>query len=101
MTSINLSPAAQKLLREIAKHGEAGVVFYYAPPGQRWRMDGTDYIVSRRTFVQLSGDAGLIDVGNDNDGDPVRITVAGRKALDDLTAPRAKRATRPTATPAS
>jgi hypothetical protein len=79
--TINLTPAAKKLLREIAKHGDAGVVFYYVTPGQRWRMDGTDYIVSRRTFLQLSDEyVAFIDVGNGND-DPVRITAAGRAWL--------------------
>lgn len=81
----HLGPAALKLLREIAKHGDAGVVFYYAPPGQRWRMAGTDYVVSRRTFLQIttdpiSADVSLVDVGNDGE-DPVRITAAGRAYL--------------------
>jgi hypothetical protein len=83
---IRLTPAAVKLLRAIAKHGDAGVVFYYAPPGQRWRMDGTNYVVSRKTFLQVSshpvsGGVGLVDVGDDG-GDPVRITAAGRAWLE-------------------
>lgn len=82
---VQLTPAAVKLLREIAKRGDDGVVFYYTPPGQRWRMDGTDYVVSRKTFLQvsshpISGGIGLVDVGNDG-GDPVRITAAGRAWL--------------------
>jgi hypothetical protein len=78
-TNPNLSPAAKKLLREIAKHGDEGIVFHYTSPGQRWRMDGTDYTVTRRTFLQLSG-ARFIDVGGDGD-DPVKVTAAGRAYL--------------------
>jgi hypothetical protein len=75
-----LAPGARKLLQAIADRdtGE-GVRFVTAPYG-RWQMDGTDYYVNDRTFHPLAS-RDFIDIGNGRT-DPVRITTAGRRALE-------------------
>ncbi|MBP5870888.1 hypothetical protein QBB33_34900 [Streptomyces scabiei] len=77
-----LSPAAQKLLREIAKYDTgAGVLFRHAARG-RYSHPNTLSVYNARTFYPLTG-RGLVDDG-DNDSAPVRITEAGRKLAAEL-----------------
>lgn len=81
MTS-DLSPASQKLLREIAKYDTGvGVRFRHAARG-RYSHPNTLSVYNARTFYPLTG-RGLVDDG-DNDSAPVRITKAGRKLAAEL-----------------
>ncbi|KUN34807.1 hypothetical protein AQJ30_27425 [Streptomyces longwoodensis] len=78
----DLSPASQKLLREIAKYDTgAGVLFRHAPRG-RYSHPNTLMTYNMRTFWPLTG-LGLVDDGG-NDSAPVRITEAGQKLAAEL-----------------
>ncbi|KOV86090.1 MULTISPECIES: hypothetical protein [unclassified Streptomyces] len=78
----DLSPASQKLLREIAKYDTgAGVQFRHAPRA-RYLHPNTYSVYNARTFYPLTGH-GLVDDGG-NDEAPVRITEAGRKLAAEL-----------------
>ncbi len=78
----DLSPASQKLLREIAKYDTgAGVRFRHAPRA-RYSHPVTLSVYNARTFYPLTG-RGLVDDGG-NDEAPVRITEAGRKLAAEL-----------------
>lgn len=91
-----LSPASQKLLREIAKYDTgAGVQFRYASRG-RFSHPNTLSCYNARTFWPLSK-AKLIDY--DNEDAPVRITEAGRKALAEIDAQQAEKKPRPKTNP--
>ncbi|MGW3563575.1 hypothetical protein ACWDSL_06680 [Streptomyces sp. NPDC000941] len=74
-----LKPASEKLLRTIAQHDQGdGVPFEWLPRG-RYRLVGTSYIVSQRTFYPLTGNGLVTDSGSDDA--PVRITEAGRQCI--------------------
>ncbi|CAL9647181.1 hypothetical protein [Streptomyces sp. enrichment culture] len=78
----DLSPASQKLLREIAKYDTgSGVLFRHASRG-RYSHPNTLTTYNQRTFWPLTG-LGLVDDG-DSDSAPVRITEAGRKLAAEL-----------------
>lgn len=78
----DLSPASQKLLREIAKYDTgAGVRFLHAAYG-RYSHPNTLTVYNRRSFFPLTG-RGLVDDGGD-DSAPVRITEAGRELAAEL-----------------
>lgn len=82
----DLSPASQKLLREIAKYDKgAGVLFRYAGRG-RFAHPNTLADYNQRTFWPLS-QAKLIDY--DHEDAPVRITEAGRELATELDAQQA------------
>jgi hypothetical protein len=85
-----LTPAAEKLLREIARRDNGhGVVFKWMSRG-RYNLVGTTYTVNQRTFYPLTG-AGLVT--EDHDDAPVYITDAGRKLVAELEAkPKSPRA---------
>jgi hypothetical protein len=88
-----LSPASQKLLREIAKYDKgAGVLFRPASCG-RYSHPNTLSVYNGRTFYPLTG-RGLVDDG-DSDSAPVRITEAGRKLAAELDAAAAEKKSRP------
>ncbi|WP_405611252.1 hypothetical protein [Streptomyces sp. NBC_01508] len=79
----DLSPASQKLLREIAKYDTgAGVRFRHAPRA-RFSHPNTLAVYNARTFYPLTGH-GLVD--DDGGESPVRITEAGRKLAAELEA---------------
>lgn len=89
----DLSPASQKLLREIAKHDTgAGVLFEHAARA-RYAHPNTLSVYNRRTFFPLTG-RGLVDDGG-GDHAPVRITEAGRQVLAELDAQHAEKKPRP------
>lgn len=72
-----LSPASQKLLREIAKHDTGTGVLFQRAARARYIHPNTSSVYNLRTFYPLTGQ-GLVDDGG-NDEAPVRITEAGRK----------------------
>ncbi|MFE9448331.1 hypothetical protein [Streptomyces sp. NPDC006739] len=77
-----LSPASQKLLREIAKYDSgAGVQFRYASRG-RYSHPNTLACYNRASFFPLY-QCGLVDDGG-NDSAPVRVTEAGRELAVEL-----------------
>jgi hypothetical protein len=79
-----LSPASQKLLREIAKYDTgAGVLFRHAARA-RYIHPNTYNAYNLRTFYPLTGN-GLVDDGG-SDSTPVRVTEAGRKLAAELEA---------------
>lgn len=82
--TVLLSPAALRLLREIAKHDHGHGVAFELAPHRRYRMVGTNYVVNQRTFYPLTGNGLVTDDGDDNA--PVRITAAGRTYLAALNA---------------
>ena len=88
----DLSPASQKLLRELARRDKGdGVAVRYAGR-DRWHLAGisTDGLYSTRTFPALCA-AGLA-VGWDEYGDsPLRITEAGQKVAAALETQAAER----------
>lgn len=89
----DLSPASQKLLREIAKHDKgAGVLFQHAPRN-RYSHPNTRSVYNARTFYPLTS-LGLVDDGG-NDSSPVRVTEAGRKLAAELDAAAAEKKPRP------
>ena len=78
----DLSPASQKLLREIAKYDKGhGVLFGYAGRG-RYSHPNTLAAYNGGTFRPLYRH-GLVDDGG-NDSAPVRVTDAGRKLAAEL-----------------
>lgn len=80
-----LSPASQKLLRELARRDQgAGVAVRYSGRG-RWHLDGSSTIdFNRRTFPPLY-EAELAVGWDEHDADgPMRITEAGRKLAAEL-----------------
>ncbi|MFJ2259502.1 hypothetical protein ACIOKD_14370 [Streptomyces sp. NPDC087844] len=78
----DLSPASQKLLREIAEHDRgAGVLFQHAARA-RYIHPHTLSAYNLRTFYPLTG-RGLVDDGG-SDHTPVRVTEAGRKLAAEL-----------------
>jgi hypothetical protein len=82
----DLSPASQKLLREIAKYDTgAGVQFRYAGRG-RFTHPNTLAAYNQGTFRPLYRHQ-LVDDGG-NDSAPVRVTEAGRKLAAELEAQR-------------
>ncbi|MFE2047935.1 hypothetical protein ACFXAS_05470 [Streptomyces sp. NPDC059459] len=83
---IDLSPASQKLLRELARRdGGAGVAVRYAGRG-RWRLDGSSTAFNRGTFPSLfEADLAVGWDEYDDDG-PMRVTEAGRKLAAELEA---------------
>lgn len=80
----NLSPASQKLLRELARRDKGdGVAIRYAGRG-RWHLDGSTIDFNRRTFPALY-EAGLAVGWDEHDDDgPMRVTEAGRKLAAEL-----------------
>ncbi|WP_328336802.1 hypothetical protein [Streptomyces violaceus] len=82
----DLSPAAQTLLRELARRDKGdGVAVRYSGRG-RWYLDGvsTGLHFNTRTFPALY-DAGLAVGWDEYDDDgPMRITEAGRKLAAEL-----------------
>jgi hypothetical protein len=84
----DLSPASQKLLRELAHRDKGtGVAVRYASRG-RWYLDGpsSSDLFNTRTFPALY-DAGLAVGWDEHDDDgPMRITEAGRKLAAELDA---------------
>lgn len=102
MTS--LSPASQKLLRELARRDVgAGVAVRYASRG-RWYLNGptTSALFTTRTFPPLY-QAGLMLRWDEHADDPLRITEAGRKLAAELDeqakAQHAVKAARPKTSP--
>lgn len=88
-----LKPAAEKLLREIAKRDTGDGVHFTWETGGYYRLTGTDYRVARRTFFPLTARPYLVE---DRGGDsPARITEAGRKYLADLDAAKPRRTPTP------
>ncbi|MET9909743.1 hypothetical protein ABZZ74_23560 [Streptomyces sp. NPDC006476] len=78
----DLSPASQKLLREIAKYDTGVGVLFRHEPRSRYSHPHTRSVYNRRTFFPLTG-GGLVDDGG-SDETPVRITEAGRKLAAEL-----------------
>lgn len=80
----NLSPASQKLLRELARRDKGdGVAVRYAGCG-RWHFDGGIAGYNRATFPPLY-EAGLATGWDEPDDDgPMRVTEAGRKLAAEL-----------------
>ncbi|MFF0736836.1 hypothetical protein ACFYVK_35145 [Streptomyces chartreusis] len=81
-----LSPASQKLLREIARRDKGhGVAVRYAGRG-RWHLDGSCNDYNRGTFPPLF-EADLVVGWDEHDDDgPLSITDAGRKLAGELDA---------------
>lgn len=75
-----ITPGALKLLQAIAARDEGKGVLFETEPRSRWRLHGTSLVFNARTFRLLDALA-LIDVG-DGHGDPIRITAAGRAAVE-------------------
>jgi len=90
----DLSPASQKLLREIAKYDTGNGVQFGHEPRNRYSHPNTLSVYNIRTFYPLTGQ-GLVDDGG-NDSAPVRITEAGRKAAAELESQQAAKKARPT-----
>jgi hypothetical protein len=88
VNALQLSPAAQKLLQELARRDTGnGVVVRYASRG-RWYLDGVSSSApfNTRTFTPLY-DAGLAVGWDEYDDDgPLRITEAGRQLAAELEA---------------
>ncbi|MFF9309971.1 hypothetical protein ACF1BS_03580 [Streptomyces sp. NPDC014748] len=78
----DLSPASQKLLREIAKYDTGAGVLFQHESRSRYSHPHTRSVYNRRTFFPLTGQ-GLVDDGG-NDEAPVRVTEAGRKLAAEL-----------------
>lgn len=80
-----LSPASQKLLRELARRDQGGgVAVRYSGRG-RWHLDGSSTVdFNRRTFPPLY-EAGLALGWDEYDDDgPMRVTEAGRNLAAEL-----------------
>lgn len=78
-----ITPSGRKLLQAIAARDEGNGVLFEVEPRSRWRLYGTSMVFNARTFRPLDALA-LIEVG-DGHGDPVRITAAGRAAVEGRT----------------
>jgi hypothetical protein len=89
----DLSPASQKLLREIAKYDTGNGVLFEHAARARYVHPNTHSAYNLRTFYPLTGH-GLVDDGG-SDSTPVRITEAGRKLAAELDAQQAAKAPRP------
>lgn len=81
-----LTPASEKLLREIARHDKgAGVPIRYLSRG-RYTVDRSSTAFNRASFLPLF-DAELVTGWDEHDDDgPMRITDAGRQLLAELDA---------------
>ncbi|MDH6629418.1 hypothetical protein M2271_007254 [Streptomyces sp. LBL] len=81
----DFTPAVETLLRTIHAQGAPGATFQVMPRA-RYRLAGTDYVVSQRTFYPLTGDGYVTDGGDDSA--PVRLTAKGLEWTDDHPVPR-------------
>jgi hypothetical protein len=88
--TIQLTPAAEKLLREAARRDKGdGVTVRYSGRG-RWHLDGTTTGFNTRTFWPLY-EAELVTGWDEHDDDgPLRLTDAGRKVATELEAKAAE-----------
>ena len=79
-----LSPASQKLLRELDRRDKGdGIAVRYSGRG-RWSLDGGSAAFNRASFSPLL-EAGLVTGWDEYDDDgPMRITDAGRTLAADL-----------------
>lgn len=91
--TIQLAPASQKLLREIARYDKGDGVLFRHAARSRYMHPNTYSAFNRRTFYPLTGQ-GLVDDGG-SDHTPVRITEAGRKLAAELEAQQAAKKARP------
>lgn len=81
---VQLTPAAEKLLREIAKYDTGAGVRFRSGAAGRYIHPNTLAVYNARTFYPLTG-RGLV-TDDDNDSAPVRMTEAGRQLLAELDA---------------
>ncbi|MGW2721373.1 hypothetical protein [Streptomyces sp. NPDC001492] len=82
----DLTPASQKLLRELARHDKGdGVAVRYAGRG-RWHLDGSTIDFNRRTFPPLFENDLVTGWDEHDDDGPLSLTEAGRKLAGELDA---------------